>query len=570
MKKTRWVLQTPPEKYIIRKLQSDIGVDHTIAHLLAQRGIECYDSAKTFFRPELDQLHDPLLMKDMSQAVQRILRAIQQKEGILIYGDYDVDGTTAVAMSYLFLKKIHDNIKYYIPDRHEEGYGISFKGIDFAVSNDFSLIIALDCGIKSLAKVEYAKKKGIEFIICDHHLPGEKIPQATAVLDPKRNDCYYPFKELSGCGIGFKLIQALAKTLNLPKKDVYNYLDLVAISIAADIVPMTDENRVFIFYGLQKLNQAPSRGINSLIETASNPISVSDIVFKIAPKINAAGRIKHAKQVVELFLSDTKKKSDRLAYQISRLNDLRKELDRQTTQEALSLIEDQQEQEHYSTVVYQPHWNKGILGIIASRLIETHYRPTLVFTESQGKLVASARSVEGFDIHKALEACSAYLEQFGGHKYAAGLTLDPKNFTPLKDHFEMIVRDNIDKTQRLPHINIDYEISLDEITPKFLRILKQFEPFGPKNVRPIFLSRKVFDNGFATTIGNDRSHLRLNLQQQESFKTFTAIGFRIGRLLDFVKNNTFDIVYSIEENYWAGKNYNQLIIKDLRESDPKL
>lgn len=567
MKKTRWVLQTPPEGDIIRKLQSAIGVDHTIAHLLAQRGIKCYDSAKRFFRPELDLLHNPLLMKDMTQAVRRILRSVQQKEGILIYGDYDADGTTAVAMTYLFLKKLHDNIEYYIPDRHEEGYGISFRGIDFAASKNFSLIIALDCGIKSLAEVEYAKNKHIDFIICDHHLPGEKIPQAAAVLDPKRSDCNYPFKELSGCGIGFKLIQALAKTLDLPQGEVYNYLDLVAVSIAADIVPLADENRILIFYGLQKLNQTSSKGLSALVKTVSNPISVSDIVFKIAPKINAAGRIKHAKQTVELLLADTKNQSDRLADQISRLNDSRKQLDRQTTQEALALIEAQQEEKHYSTVVYQPHWNKGILGIVASRLIETYYRPTLVFTESQGKLVASARSVEGFDIYKALEACSVNLEKFGGHKYAAGLTMDVKNFAPFKDDFEKIIRDTIEDRQRLRRIKIDYEISLDEITPKFLRILKQFEPFGPKNMCPTFLSKKVFDTGFATTAGNDRCHLRINVYQKESTKTFTAIGFRMGGLLDLVKNNAFDIVYNIEENHWEGNIYIQLRIRDLRENN---
>ncbi|XOD69064.1 MAG: single-stranded-DNA-specific exonuclease RecJ [Flavobacteriales bacterium AspAUS03] len=569
MKKKQWIHKIAPEEEIIQKLQSEIGVDHIIAHLLGQRTIESYDKAKTFFRPKLDQLHEPILMKDMEQAVNRILRAIEQKEGILVYGDYDVDGTTAVAITCLFLKKFHPTVEYYIPDRHEEGYGISFKGVDFATSKGISLIIALDCGIKAFSEIVYAKEKGIDFIICDHHFPEENIPEAFAILDPKRRDCNYPFKELSGCGISFKLIQALAQALGLSQEHVYKYLDLVAVSIVADIVPIIGENRILTYYGLQKLNRDPSKGLYALTKEMIGPISVSNIVFQIAPKINAAGRIDHAKQSVELLLSDTEKQIDQFAAQISDLNVSRKDLDQQTTQEALDLIEAQQEQEHYSTVVYQPHWNKGILGIVASRLIETYYRPTLVFTKSQRKLVASARSIEEFDLYKTLETCAIYIEQFGGHKYAAGLTLDPKKFTDFKTHFEKTVRDTIDETQRLTRIKIDHEISLPEITPKFLRILKQFEPFGPQNMRPVFLSRKIFDNGFGTKVGKDQSHLRLNVYQEKGSKTFIAIGFGMGKLLNLAKNGPFDIVYTIKEHYWEGNTFIQFCLKDLRRHDPR-
>ncbi|XCI75079.1 MAG: single-stranded-DNA-specific exonuclease RecJ [Flavobacteriales bacterium] len=570
MKKNQWIHQVTPEKEIIIKLRSDIGVDHTIAHLLGQRAIESYDKAKTFFRPKLDQLHEPILMKDMNQAVDRILQAIKNKENILVYGDYDVDGTTAVAMICLFFKKLHLTIEYYIPDRHEEGYGISFKGIDFAILKGISLIIALDCGIKAFAEIAYAKKKGIDFIICDHHLPGENIPKAFAVLDPKRSDCNYPFKDLSGCGIGFKLIQALAQALGLSQEHVYKYLDLVAVSIAADIVPIIDENRILTFYGLQKINLNPSKGLYALTKEMIGPISISNIVFQIAPKINAAGRIDHAKQAVELLLTDTEKQSDQLATHISDLNASRKDLDQKTTQEALDLIETQQEQEHYSTVVYKPHWHKGILGIVASRLIETYYRPTLVFTKNQGKLVASARSIEGFDLYKTLEICAVYIEQFGGHKHSAGLTLDPKKFTDFKAHFEKTVKNTIGETQRLPQIKIDHEIYLTEITSKFLRILKQFEPFGPQNMQPVFLSKKVFDNGFGTKVGSDQSHLKLNIYQKRDSKTFTAIGFGMGKLLNLAKSGPIDIVYTIEEHYWKGNTFIQFYLKDLRRHDPRL
>ncbi|WGH27794.1 MAG: single-stranded-DNA-specific exonuclease RecJ [Candidatus Bostrichicola ureolyticus] len=555
----QWIYKDIPKYEIINKLKLDLGVNHIIAILLAQRNIKSFEEAKNFFRPKLEDLYNPFIMKDMNKAVDRILKAIKYNENILIYGDYDVDGITSVVMIYNFLKKLSKVIYYYIPSRYKEGYGISYNGINFALSKQITLIIALDCGINNSLEINYAKKHGIDFIICDHHLPERIITTAYAVLNPKYNNCKYPFKELSACGIGFKLIQGLANKLNINKENVYLYLDLVTLSIAADMVPVINENRIISFYGLKKLNTNPFGGISIIIKNIKKTIDMSDIVFKIAPKINAAGRIKHANIAVQLLLSKTTEEIKQLYKQIIELNNLRKNIDSMVTKEAIELIKYHKEENNYTTIVYKSNWNQGVLGIVASRLIEKYYRPTLIFTETNnGKLVASARSVVGFDIYNAIKKCSKYLEYFGGHKYAAGLTIDSSVFPIFKSIFENIVKNSIDEKQRYPSIKIDYSISINEITPKFLRILKQFSPFGKENLQPVFLSKKV--KGFAKVIGNN--HLKLNVYQQQ--KSFMAIGFGLGKYINIVNNRSFDIVYTIEEIFWKGKYYTQLYIKDMK------
>ena len=560
----RWTLKPQPEKEKVEKLAKELQVNSTIASILCQRNIETFEDAKNYFRPNLKQIHDPFLMKDMDVAVSRIETAIANNENILIYGDYDVDGTTAVSLVSSYLKTIYSNIATYIPDRYAEGYGVSYKGIDFAHDNDFSLIIALDCGIKAIEKVAYATKKNIDFIICDHHKPGPEIPKAIAVLNAKRNDCTYPFDELCGCGVGFKLIQALGVSRHKTIEDFLPYLDLVATAIAADIVPMNGENRVLAYYGLEVINQNPCNGIKAIIQqTKKTELTITDVVFTIAPRINAAGRMKHGNYAVELLTEMDFDAAAEFAASIEIFNADRKELDKKITDEAIIQIIDNEEEKGFSTVVYQEDWHKGVIGIVASRLIEKYYRPTLVFTKSGDMLAASARSVKGFDVYNALQECEEFIEQFGGHKYAAGLTLRPENYTNFKDKFEEVVKRTIDTKLLTPEISVDAAIDFSEITPKFFRIIQQMAPFGPLNMKPVFSSTSVRDNGYGKQVGANKAHLKLNLFQGDNKKTFNAIGFNLGTKMEFVQND-FNVAYALDENEWNGHKTLQLVLKDIK------
>ena len=560
----RWTLKPQPDTIKVKQLAKELSIDTTLAKILVQRGIKTFAEAKQFFRPSLSDLHNPFLMKDMEVAVQRIEKAVKNNENILVFGDYDVDGTTAVSLMSSYLKTIHPNIATYIPDRYEEGYGVSFQGIDFAEDNGFSLIIALDCGIKAIDKVDYATKKGIDFIICDHHKPGSEVPKAVAVLNPKQVNCNYPYDELCGCGVGFKLIQALASKRNQTIEDLIPYLDLVATAIAADIVPMTGENRILAYHGLQVINSQPRNGIKAIIhQLQKKELTITDVVFIIAPRINAAGRMKHGNYAVELLTEMDFDSSVEFASAIEKFNSDRKELDRAITQEALLQIENNNEQENYTTVVFDESWHKGVIGIVASRLTETYYRPTLVFTKSGEKLAASARSVKGFDVYNALEQCSEFIEQFGGHKYAAGLTLLPEQYQNFKNKFEEVVAATIDKNLLTPEITIDAEIDLSEITPKFFRIIQQMAPFGPLNMKPVFTTTAVRDNGYGKQVGADSSHLKLNIIYGSDQKTYNAIGFGLGDKITSTQND-FDIAYTIDENTWNGYTSIQLMLKDLK------
>lgn len=564
----RWTLKPKPSEDKIKHLAQALNVEDFVATLLIQRGIETFDDAKNFFRPSLEHLHDPFLMKDMDKAVARIELAIENQENILVFGDYDVDGTTAVSLVSAYLKSHYPNIATYIPDRYDEGYGISFKGIDFADDNGFSLIIALDCGIKSIDHIAYAKEKNIDFIICDHHRPGNILPDAVAILDPKREDCDYPYDELCGCGVGFKLIQALGKNRNETIEDLVPYLDLVATAIAADIVPITGENRVLAYFGLQVINSDPRPGIKALVhQVKKKTLDITDVVFIISPRINAAGRIKHGNHAVELLTEFNFEQAQQFASEIEQYNSDRKDLDKRITKEAFQQILENQEEERFSTVVFQEDWHKGVIGIVASRLIETYYRPTLVFTKSGDKYAASARSVKGFDVYNALDACAEHLEQFGGHMYAAGMTLKAENYKTFKEAFEKQVSATILPEMRTPEIEIDAEINFSDITPKLIRILKQFEPFGPQNMTPVFMTTDVKDTGYAKTLGADEEHLRLFVKQNNS-EGIAAIGFGLGKKIDITKNkNPFQLAYSLAENEWNGNVSTQLMLKDIRTND---
>ncbi len=569
----RWTLKSDPNPNKVKELANILSVDKIIAKLLLQRKIESYVEAKHFFRPSLEDLHDPFLMKDMDLAVDRIEKAIKSEENILIYGDYDVDGTTAVSLVYSYLIKFYNNVAHYIPDRYDEGYGISYQGIDFAHDNDFSLIIALDCGIKAIDKVDYAKKKKIDFIICDHHRPGEKIPKAIAVLDPKRVDCNYPYDELCGCGIGFKLIHALSLRRNPLVDDIIPslipYLDLVSTAIAADIVPITGENRILATYGLKVINTNPRIGIKALIQNLNkDQLNITDVVFVIAPRINAAGRIKHGQYAVNLLTETDLNTAVEYAAEIEQFNLYRKELDKEITKEALLQIDQNHERDNFTSVVFDEKWHKGVIGIVASRLIETYYRPTLVFTKSGNRLAASARSVKGFDVYNALQASSEFIEQFGGHKYAAGLTLLPENYKKFKDKFEEVVKRTIPDELRTPEIKIDTAIYLSDIDPKFLRIINQFGPFGPQNMKPVFMATGLRDNGYGKKVGQDEDHLKLSIISGTDQKTYNAIGFGMGKKYDLISNgNTFQAAFTIEENNWNGITSIQLNIKDIKAEE---
>ncbi|WP_298365116.1 single-stranded-DNA-specific exonuclease RecJ [uncultured Lutibacter sp.] len=563
----RWKLKPETDPQITTNLAKELGIDFTLAKLLVQRGIENFEQAKAFFRPSLTNLHNPYLMKDMDKAVNRIEKAISNGEHILVYGDYDVDGTTSVSLLSSYLKTLQPNIATYIPDRYAEGYGVSYAGIDYAEDNDISLIIALDCGIKAIDKVEYATKKGIDFIICDHHRPGSEIPKAVAVLDPKREDCNYPYKELCGCGVGFKLIQALAEKRNQTIDDLIQYLDLVATAIAADIVPITGENRILAYFGLQVINQQPRNGIKAMIHQVNKKeLTITDVVFIIAPRINAAGRIKHGNYAVELLTELDFDSAVKFASEIENNNNERKDLDKSITIEALQQIEEHNEQQNYATVVYNENWHKGVIGIVASRLIETYYKPTLVFTKSGDKLAASARSVKGFDVYNALEQCSEFIEQFGGHKYAAGLTLTEENYPKFKAKFEEVVKATLPEELRTPEIGIDAEINLSEITPKFYRILNQLAPFGPQNMKPVFAALGLRDNGYGKKVGADETHLKLNIIDGVNQQTYNAIGFGLGDKQELTKQgNSFKAAFCLDENTWNGNTSIQLLLKDIQE-----
>jgi single-stranded-DNA-specific exonuclease len=560
----RWTLQSKPEKEQVQKLQNELQVDEIIATLLVKRGITTYDQAKTFFRPTLDDLHNPYLMKDMDKAVSRIEKAIANGENILVFGDYDVDGTTAVSLVSSYLKSYYPNIATYIPDRYDEGYGISYKGIDYADDNGISLIIALDCGIKSIDHVAYANEKNIDFIICDHHRPGNELPNAVAVLDPKRDDCTYAYDELCGCGVGFKLIQALAENRNQSIFDLIPYLDLVATAIAADIVPITGENRVLAKFGLEVINSNPRPGIKALVQNVKKKVlTITDVVFIIAPRINAAGRIKHGNEAVALLTEFDLEQAEIFASEIEQHNADRKDLDKQITVEALAQIENNNEKDNFTTVLYQENWHKGVIGIVASRLTESYYRPTIVFTKSGDKLAASARSVKDFDVYNALEACAEHLEQFGGHMYAAGMTLKEENYQKFKDAFEKEVQKTITPNLLIPEISVDLEINFSDINPKLIRLLSQFEPFGPQNMTPVFMTKNVKDTGYAKPLGKDNEHLKLFVKQNNS-EGFGAIGFGLGNKLESTKNRKpFDVVYCIDENEFNGNVTVQLRFKDL-------
>ncbi len=565
----RWKLKPNPDSKQVEHLSKALEIDLNLAKLLVQRGILSFEQAKHFFRPNLDDLHDPFLMKDMDLAVKRIENAIRKEENILIYGDYDVDGTTSVSLVYSYLINLYPNIATYIPDRYSEGYGISYRGIDFAADNDISLIIALDCGIKAVDKVDYATKKNIDFIICDHHRPGKKIPDAFAVLDPKREDCNYPFDELCGCGVGFKLIQAIAEKRNQNFDDLIPYLDLVATAIAADIVPLTGENRILAYFGMQVINKNPRPGIKALIQQVKkDTLNITDVVFTIAPRINAAGRIKHGLHAVNLLCEQSLETAKKYAGEIEKYNIERRDLDHQISKEAIQQVIDNKEEENFASVVFDENWHKGVIGIVASRLIEKFYRPTLVFTKSGDMLAASARSVKGFDVYDALSDCGEFIEQFGGHKYAAGLTLIPENYLKFKAKFEDVVKKSILEESLSPEITIDTTIYLSDINSKFHRIINQFGPFGPQNMKPVFVATGLRDNGYGKKVGGNEEHLKLSIISGADQKTYNAIGFGLGNKYELInKGNSFKAAFTIEENHWNGITSLQLNIKDIKADD---
>lgn len=568
----RWNLRTPSdeEELKINELSKELNINKVLAQLLVQRGIKTFEESRDFFRPQLENLHDPFLMKDMRVAVDRLNQALGNKERILVYGDYDVDGTSSVALIYSFLRHYTSALDYYIPDRYSEGYGISYDGIDYAESTGASLIIALDCGIKAIEKVDYANKKGIDFIICDHHTPGDTLPDAVAVLDPKRLDSEYPFKHLSGCGVGFKLIQAFAIDNHINFKEVKRYLDLVVVSIASDIVPIVGENRILAYWGLKKLNANPRIGLKTIIDIAGldrRNIGISDIVFKIGPRINASGRIYSGKETVELLVATDMEEARIKCLEVNEYNQERKDLDKGITEEALFHIDDNVEmQQLKSTVLYDPKWHKGVIGIVASRLIEKYYRPTIILTRSNGMITGSARSVAGFNIYEAIDSCKDLLENFGGHKFAAGLTMREENLEAFKERFETFVADKIRPVQTIPQIDIDATLAFSDITPKFFRILEQFAPFGPENMKPVFITENVRDKGGTKLVGKESDHLKLELFESENGEVVNGIAFSMPQFNDHLKKSRpVDICYTIEENLFNGNKYIQLLIRDIKE-----
>jgi len=565
----RWVVKEKGDTAVVKHLAGALGVSESLANLMAQRNISSADEAKAFFNPSLEYLHDPFLMKDMNIAVDRISTAVKKNERILVYGDYDVDGTTAVALMYSFLKDQYSNVEYYIPDRYKEGYGVSFQGLDFAYQNNCKVVITLDCGIKAVEKVKYARTKGLDVIICDHHYPGDEIPKALAVLDPKQPSCSYPYKDLSGCGVGFKLIHAYSRVHGIPFSEIAHYLDLVAVSIASDIVPITGENRVLAYFGLKRLNECPRTGLREIIRESevTKALTIEDVVFKIGPRINAAGRMETGSKAVDLLVSSDSRLATGISKEINNFNIERRSVDRIITTEAMRMIaEDQRTVNSRTTVLYNPTWKKGVIGIVASRLIETYYRPTVILTESNGFATGSARSVQGYDLYQAIEACSDLLESFGGHMFAAGLTLKKENIRPFMDRFEQYVNSTITEEQLVPRIFIDTELSFSEINEEFFKTMSQFQPFGPENMSPVFVSRNVFDTGSGRMVGSSGEHLKLDLcQESTGQKSFSAIAFSQANHFEYIKGgNPFDICYSLEMNEFRGNRNLQLNIRDIK------
>ena len=560
-----------PEK--VDRLATELGVDRVLAELLVQRGVETFEQARRFFRPSLDDLHDPFLMKDMDLAVERLHEAITKGEKILVYGDYDVDGTTAVALVYSFVKRFTKRVEYYIPDRYDEGYGVSYKGLDWASDNGVDLLITLDCGIKAIEKVEYARSKGIDVIICDHHLPENELPGAVAVLDPKREDCHYPFDDLCGCGVGFKLVQGYSQKYGIDFETLEPLLDLQVVSIASDLVSMVGENRVLAHFGLKRLNENPRKGLLAMLSLAKlepGHVTIDDIVFKIGPRINAAGRMESGRLAVELLTAMDDRSAFQIGEKINDNNNERKNIDREITQEALEMVANGTALETENvTIVYNPTWNKGVVGIVASRLVEAYYKPTVVLTKSNGFITGSARSVAGFDLYASIESCADLLENFGGHVYAAGLTMKEENLEEFCKRMNQFVSGNITKQELTPVVDIDARLDFSQITPKFFRILKQFQPFGPGNANPVFLTDDVYDAGNGRKVGAGGVHLKLDLMQEsQPYRQIPAIGFNMAEFYDHIKaGNPIDVCYSIVENFYRGSSTLQLRLKDMRERD---
>ncbi|MCR5709466.1 MAG: single-stranded-DNA-specific exonuclease RecJ [Bacteroidales bacterium] len=572
-----WVVKEPGNPAAVRQLAQELGIDHVLANLLVQRGIDTFAKAREFFRPDLGMLHDPFLMKDMEMAVDRMDRAIAGKERILVYGDYDVDGTTAVSLVYSFFRQFDPNIEYYIPDRYDEGYGVSYKGIDTARAHGCTLLITLDCGIKAVEKVKYAKKFGIDTIICDHHLPDVELPPAVAVLDPKREDCNYPFDDLSGCGVGFKLVQAYAIRHGIPFEQIQPLLDLLVVSIASDLVSVTGENRVLAYFGLKQLNENPRKGLVPIIKLSGlekHRITIDEIVFKIGPRINAAGRMESGRTAVDMLTARDDQEAMKIGGEINDHNNDRKKIDREITEEALRMVQEMPDfDSRKSTIVYNPKWHKGVVGIVASRLVEAYYRPTIVMTKSNGFITGSARSIAGFDLYDAIEQCADLLENFGGHMYAAGLTIKEENFPVFCERFEATVAAKIKDVVMTPTVDIDSYLDFKQITPKFFRLLKQFQPFGPGNQSPVFITENVYDNGNGRKVGSadrgDLKHLKLELiQEDEPYHHISAIAFNLSEHFEHMQaGNPVDICYSIAENYYRGIANIQLRVKDIKEKE---
>ena len=572
-KECKWILKESADADKVSRLAAEVGIDRVLAELLVKRGVETFEQARAFFRPSLSNLHDPFLMKDMDIAVDRLHKAVTEGEKILIYGDYDVDGTTAVALVYSYLKRFTSKIDFYIPDRYDEGYGVSVKGIDWAAENGFTLIITLDCGIKAIEKTIHAKEKGIDMIICDHHLPEDRIPPAVAVLDPKREDCNYPFDDLSGCGVGFKLMQAYAQFRGIPFETLVPLLDLIVVSISSDLVTMVGENRVLAYYGLKVLNENPGKGLLAMIELSNlepGHITIDDIVFKIGPRINAAGRMESGRLAVELLTATETGKAMMIGEQINNNNNERKSIDREITQEALEMVQNGQcLASDNVTIVYNPNWNKGVVGIVASRLVEAFYKPTVVLTKSNGFVTGSARSVAGFDLYESIENCADLLENFGGHVYAAGLTLKEENLKEFAERMNEFVAGKVTTDMLTPIVEIDEKLDFSQITPKFFRILKQFQPFGPGNGNPVFVTENVYDVGNGRKVGAGGVHLKLDLiQEDQPYHQIAAIAFNMADYYDYIKSgNPLDVCYSIVENYYRGSSTLQIRVRDLRERD---
>jgi single-stranded-DNA-specific exonuclease len=571
---TQWNFRTltPDQQATSEQLAQELGISTVLTKLLVLRGITTFEEAKHFFRPDLSHLHDPFLMNDMDKAIERLNMALGRKEKILVYGDYDVDGTTAVALVYKYLQQFTSNLDYYLPDRYTEGYGISYKGIDYAANNGFSLVIALDCGIKAVEKITYAKNLNVDFIICDHHMPDAKLPDAVAVLDPKRVDSTYPYQHLSGCGVGFKLMQALAMNNQIDLSSVYQLMDYVAVSIASDIVPITGENRVLAHFGLKKLSTNPNLGLKSIINLCAlsdKEISISDIVFKIGPRINASGRIQSAREAVDLLVARDETFANEKCDCLNQYNETRKDLDKSITEEASQFLNNLEGfSEKKSIVVYQQAWHKGVIGIVASRLTELFYRPSIVLTLSNGLVTGSARSVPGYDIYKAIEGCRDLLETFGGHMYAAGLSMKESNLEAFRQRFESFVCETITEEQLQPQLDIDGVIDFNEITPKFFRVLRQFSPYGPENMKPVFCTKRVFDYGTSRLVGKEQEHIKMELVDASSENVMNGIAFRMGEFNDDLKAmNPLDICYTLEENTFNGNTTIQLLIKDIKTTN---